>query len=48
MPEGAFGLACFGGGSVHKINKLDNDMSEVGLCPFMIVLLSHKGREAKG
>jgi hypothetical protein len=32
-----------GGGSVHKINKFD--MSEVCLCPFIIVLLSHKGRE---
>jgi hypothetical protein len=34
------------GGSVHKINKFD--MSEIGLCPFMIVLLSRKGRKSKG
>jgi hypothetical protein len=29
-----------GGGSVYKINKFD--MTEVGLCPFMIILLSRK------
>jgi hypothetical protein len=35
-----------GGGSVHKINKFAR--SEVGLSPFMIVLLSRKGRKYKG
>jgi hypothetical protein len=30
---------------VHKINKLD--MSEVGLCPFMLVLLNRKCRDSK-
>jgi hypothetical protein len=35
-----------GGGSIQKINKFD--MSEVGLCQFMIILLSCKGRESNG
>jgi hypothetical protein len=30
------------GGSIQKINKFD--MSEIGLCPFMIVLLSRRSR----